>query len=55
MRQDFAKITHIDPSTAGGALDEMLPLVLRFAAAPSADDLARHDARTIGRAEIVPS
>jgi hypothetical protein len=29
MRQDLAKVTHIDPATAGGAFDEMLPLVSR--------------------------
>jgi len=33
VREDFAKVAHVEPATARGALDEMLPLVLRFAAA----------------------
>src|SRR5215211_2628339 len=36
----------IYPATTGGALDEMLPLVLRFATQPFAYDLARHGATT---------
>jgi len=32
MGQDFPKVAHINPALAVGALDEVLPLVLRFAA-----------------------
>jgi len=40
--QDLAKVTYIDPATAAGTLDEVLPLVLRFATMTFANDLARH-------------
>jgi hypothetical protein len=44
MRYNISNLTHIDPASAVLAFHEMLPLVLRFAAAPFPDDLARHDA-----------
>jgi len=47
--QHVAKIAHIDPTPAVGALDEVLPLVLRFATMTLADDPARPGARTVGR------
>jgi hypothetical protein len=43
VRQHIVKVAHIDPATARGALYEMLPLVLRFATAPFANDFSRHD------------
>jgi len=48
MRQDFPEVAHIEPAIAVGPFDEVLPLVLRFATKPLSDDLARHDARTVG-------
>jgi hypothetical protein len=42
MRQDMPEVAHIDPATARDRFDEVLPLGLRFAAAPFADDVARH-------------
>jgi hypothetical protein len=33
---------HVNPATADGALDEVFPLLLRFAATTFANDLARH-------------
>jgi hypothetical protein len=44
MRQNAGKVAHVNPATTGGAFDEVLPLVLRFATTLSADVLARHDA-----------
>jgi hypothetical protein len=49
VRQDIAQGAHVDPATARRAVYEMLPLVLRLASKPFADNLARHGARTVGR------
>ena len=43
MRQDLPEVAHIDPATAAGALDEVLPLVPRFATTMLANHLPRHD------------
>jgi hypothetical protein len=40
--RNVAKVAHVNPAATGGAFDEMFSLILRFAAAPFGDDLARH-------------
>src|SRR5262245_519946 len=53
MRQDGAKVAHIDPSTARRAFDEMLPLILRFTAEALADDGLGRFHRRFCRSNVV--
>lgn len=47
MVENSAQITTIDPSTARGALDEMIGFVGGYAVDPLADDLASRDALAV--------
>src|SRR5262245_4801132 len=51
--ENFAKVAHIDPATAVRTWDEVLPLVLRLAAEPFADDGLGRFHRRFCRSNVV--